>query len=225
MAEPLFISSDIPLIKPHFRLILNSVLHVLCLALIVVIVALPEWFSYCEFHWNLYLSKTNTSAKDRISGSWIADVHKGLCGDFSPVINGVCKDFCGNTRLLEIAGIIMLAYLVVCFLLSLVYIGVNLVLLKRGFLKSKVLYVTSTQHGLWAQSLLYLSGLVLYLAIGNVYGLNHPTAGASGFEHKPGLILAYVGYGLMLATSLQGYLQVGPLFQGARKDQFDYLRS
>lgn len=225
MAEPLFISSDIPLVKPLRRLILNSLLQVLCLALIIAIVVLPEWFSYCEFRWNLYLSKTSTSAKDRISGSSIADMHKGLCGDFSPVIDGVCKDFCGNARLLEVAGIIMLAFLAVCFLLSLVYLGLNLVLLKRGYLKSKILYVTSTQHGLWAQSLLYLSGLVLYLAIGNVYGLNHPTAGASGFEHKPGLILAYAGYGLMLVTSLQGYLQVGPLFQGARKDQFDYLRS
>lgn len=72
---------------------------------------------------------------------------------------------------------------------------------------------------------MYLAFVVLYLAIGNVYGLNHPTAGAAGFEHKVGLILAYAGYGLMLATSLHGHFQIGPMFQGARKDQFDYLRS
>lgn len=225
MAEPLFISSDIPLVKPHTRIIINIILQLLCIAELAVVIALPEWFSYCEFKWNLYDSKTDSGAKHRISGSFIEDVHEGLCGDFSPVINGVCKDFCGNTRLLERAGIVMLAFLAACLLLSLVYLIIDIVLLKRGYLKSKFLYVNLNQHGVWGLPLLYLSGLVLYIAIGNVYGLNHPTAGASGFEHKAGLILAYAGYALMLGTALQGYLQLGPLFQGTRKDQFDYLRS
>lgn len=141
MAEPLFISADIPLVKPTQRLVINAILQFLCIALTCVLAGLPEWFSYCEFKWSLYLSKTDKSMKSRIDGSLISDVHEGLCGEFSPVINGVCKDFCGNARLLEVAGIVGLACLAVCFVMSVMYFVLDFVLLARGFLKSKLLYV------------------------------------------------------------------------------------
>lgn len=71
---------------------------------------------------------------------------------------------------------------------------------------------------------MYLSGVALYLAIGNVYGLNHPAIEEHGFEHEAGLPLAYAGYGMVLVTAIQGYWKLGPLFQHS-KDQFDYLRA
>ena len=225
MADPFFVASHEPLVKSIRHVVINTVLQVCSFAVLIVEVALPEWFSYCYFHWNLYQGKSwLKSLKDRVTGVTIGDVHDDLCGEFSPVIDGVCKDFCGNVKLLEVGGIVFLLVIAATLLITLAYIIINLILMRRGALPSKLLYVPFTQHGLWVPSLLYLAGIALYLSIGNVYGLNHPAVSEHGFEHMVGLPLAYAAYGLILATAVQGFIYLGPMFE-SRKDQFDYLHA
>jgi len=178
----------------------------------IVSLGLKDWVYYCYFKWGLLGAETSDSGLNDLVGgdTGYSNLHDDLCGGYQRVIEAACDGFCGNVKRLEAAGIIFLVFGILSVLLNLFYLVTYFL---NGFKSVKTTKNWVLYCGILAASVSYFVGLILYLAIGNIYGMDSTWRSNENVSTKAGLALAYVALILNIGAGVLAYLKVGPLYK------------
>ncbi|CAG9326860.1 unnamed protein product [Blepharisma stoltei] len=182
---------------------LGALLNVLVIVVQLVDLTLTQWVHYCYFDWGLYAGETSETGLDqRVSNNEsYEDMNNNMCDYYKDVIDAACNDFCGNLTRFWTAGGIMIGFLSVCIFINATYVVLHICMYFGKKCKHWIWY-----HGIWAPTIIFFMGLTIYLAVGDIYGVDKTWDGDENLRTGHGLSLAFSIVVLHFLPAIHSYI-------------------
>lgn len=189
--------------KIKLHCVLSALMNILVVVMQLVSISVNEWASYCYFSWGLVSAETTTAGLvKRVSGhNYYSDIHSEMCGDYKPVIDAACNDFCGNLNRIWSAGIVMIIFQVISCGINIFYAVLHLRMYQGKSHQHWLFY-----YGVWAPSAIFIIGLTFYLSISNFYGISDTWKHSENIKTGPGLALSYSILVLNFLPAIHSYI-------------------
>lgn len=201
-------------LKERSHLMLYSLLQLTCIVLSFTSVALPKWFSYCWFSFNI-ANAHNEKIPDWTWDESVISTYDGFCNVIDDhIVEHYCPGFCDSVEQFGKAGGTLAFFLLYSIILSLCTMSLHLFRFFRPGFKSLIAYIIVP-----IPSVPFILGLSLYFYLGNFFFIKTVKdsdecgdLNQMDLKIEEGLVVLLLAAALQVFLTLQAYFVTRKLF-------------